>query len=94
MTGVIIPTIEYTRELLNSNCDLDFISRCVLLLIPEIVKKVLDKIKEDKNKVYAVKSHNANILNNPRLLSFLENPRPNKPPVTLKEEPLLRKTIV
>lgn len=94
MPGVIIPTIEYTRELLNSNCDLDFISRCVLLLIPEIVKKVLDKIKEDKNKVYAVKSHNADILNNPRLLYFLENPRPNMPPVTLKEEPIIKKRLL
>ena len=86
--------IEYTRELLNSNCDLDFISTCVKLLIPEIVKKVLDRIKEDKNKVYAVKSHNANILNNPQLLYFLENPRPNKPPVTLKEEPTIKKRLL
>ena len=94
MPGVIIPTIEYTRELLNSNCDLDFISRCVLLLIPEIVKKVLDKIKEDKNKLYEAKSHNANILNNPRLLYFLENPRPNMPPVTLEEEPIIKKRLL
>ena len=48
MTDIIIPTIEYTRELINSNCDLDFISRCVLLLIPEIRGKVLNKIIEDK----------------------------------------------
>lgn len=94
MNRIIIPNIEYTRELLNSNCDLDFISRCVLLLIPEIVKKVLDKIREDKNKVYEAKSHNANILNNPRLFNFLENPRPNRPPVTLEKEPIIKKRLL
>ena len=94
MPGVIIPTIEYTRELLNSNCDLDFISTIVSILVPEIVKKVLEKIKEDKNKVYEAKSHNANILNNPRLFNFLENPRPNRPPVTLEEEPIIKKRLL
>ena len=94
MTGIIIPTIEYTRELINSNCDLDFISKCVLLLIPEIVKKVLEKIREDKNKLYEAKSHNANILNNPQLLHFLENPRPGRAPITLKEEPTINRRLL
>jgi len=94
MTGVIIPTIEYTRELLNSNCDLDFISRCVLLLIPEIVKKVLEKIREDKNKLYEAKSHNANILNNPRFSNLLTNPRPGMAPITLKEEPNINRRLL
>lgn len=94
MAGVIIPTIEYTRELLNSNCDLDFISRCVLLLIPEIVKKVLEKIREDKNKLYEAKSHNANILNNPRFSNLLTNPRPGMVPITLKEEPTIKKRLL
>ena len=94
MTGIIIPTIEYTRELLNSNCDLDFISKIVSILVPEIRGKVLNKIREDKNKLYEAKSHNANILNNPRLLHFLENPRPNMPPVTLEEEPTINRRLL
>ena len=94
MNGIIIPNIEYTRELLNSNCDLDFISKIVSILVPEIIGKVLNKIKEDKNKLYEAKSHNANILNNPRLLHFLENPRPNMPPVTLEEEPTINRRLL
>tara|TARA_B100002019_G_scaffold205569_1_gene178317 strand:+ start:144 stop:653 length:510 start_codon:yes stop_codon:yes gene_type:complete len=94
MNRIIIPNIEYTRELLNSNCDLDFISRCVLLLIPEIVKKVLDKIREDKNKLYEAKSYNDNILNNPRFSNLLTNPRPGMVPITLKEEPTIKKRLL
>ena len=94
MTDIIIPTIEYTRELINSNCDLDFISRCVLLLIPEIVKKVLEKIREDKNKLYEAKSYNDNILNNPRFSNLLTNPRPGMVPITLKEEPTIKKRLL
>ena len=94
MTDIIIPTIEYTRELINSNCDLYFISRCVLLLIPEIRGKVLEKIREDKNKLYEAKSHNANILNNPRFSNLLTNPRPGMIPITLKEEPTIKKRLL
>ena len=94
MNRIIIPNIEYTRELLNSNCDLDFISRCVLLLIPEIVKKVLDKIREDKNKLYEAKSYNDNILNNPRFSNLLTNPRPGMAPITLKEEPTINRRLL
>ena len=86
--------MEYTRELLNSNCDLDFISKIVSSLVPEIKGKVLNKIKEDNNKLYEAKSHNANILNHPRFSNLLTNPRPNMPPVTLKEESIIKKRLL
>lgn len=89
--------IEYTRELLNSNCDLEFISAVVERAHGThklIAKYVLNKIKENKRLCCEAKSHNDNILNNPRLSQMLTNPRPNMHPVTLKEEPEVTKKIV
>ncbi len=89
--------IEYTRELLNSNCDLEFISAVVERAHGThkiIAKYVLKKIKENKRLCNEATSHNAIILNNPRLSQFLKNPRPNMPPVTLKEELEVTKKIV
>ena len=88
MTGIIIPTIEYTRELINSNCDLDFISRCVLLLIPEIRGKVLNKIIEDKireNKLPDI---------DPKLLHKGRHKIRDMTPGTLKEEPTIKKRLL
>lgn len=88
MTDIIIPTIEYTRELINSNCDLDFISRCVLLLIPEIRGKVLNKIIEDKireNKLPDI---------DPKLLHKGRHKIRDMTPGTLKEEPTIKKRLL
>ena len=89
--------ITYTRELLNSNCDLDFINSIVQRAHGThkiIANKVLDKIKENRRIINEAKKHNAIILNNPRLSRFLGNPRLNMPPVTLKEEPEVTKKFV
>jgi phosphopantetheine adenylyltransferase len=43
--------IEYTRELLNSNCDLDFINCIVERAVKIIAKKVLENNKEGKKKL-------------------------------------------
>ena len=88
MTGIIIPTIEYTRELINSNCDLDFISKIVSILVPEIRGKVLNKIREDKireNKLPDI---------DPKLLGKGIHKIRDMTPVTLKEEPTIKKRLL
>ena len=88
MTGIIIPTIEYTRELINSNCDLDFISKIVSILVPEIRGKVLNKIIEDKireNKLPDI---------DPKLLGKGIHKIRDMTPGTLKEEPTIKKRLL
>ena len=88
--------IEYTRELINSNCDLEFISAIVQRAHGThkiIANYVLKKIKENKGICYEAKSYNDNILKNPRLSRLIGNPNPRFP-VNLKEEPEVTKKIV
>lgn len=88
--------IEYTRELINSNCDLEFISAIVQRAHGThkiIANYVLKKIKENKGICYEAKSYNDNILKNPRLSSLIGNPNTSVP-VNLKEEPEVTKKIV
>lgn len=85
--------IEYTRELINSNCDLNFISAIVERTHKIIANYVLNKIKENKKIYYEAKSYNDNILKNPRLSRLIGNPNTSVP-VNLKEEPEVTKKIV
>ena len=88
--------IEYTRELINSNCDLEFISAIVQRAHGThkiIANYVLKKIKENKGICYEAKSYNDNILKNPRLSRLIGNPD-TRFPVNLKEEPEVTKKIV
>ena len=85
--------IEYTRELINSNCDLNSLSVIVEHNYKKIINKVFNKINENKRLCNEVTLHNDNILKNPRLSRLIGNPNPRFP-VNLKEEPEVTKKIV
>ena len=85
--------IEYTRELINSKCDLNSINVIVEHNYKKIISKVFNKINENKQLCNEVTSYNDNILKNPRLSRLIGNPNTSFP-VNLKEEPEVTKKIV
>ena len=85
--------IEYTRELINSNCDLNSLNVIVERNYKKIISKVFNKINENKQLCNEVTSYNDNILKNPRLSRLIGNPNTSFP-VNLKEEPEVTKKIV
>ena len=85
--------IEYTRELINSKCDLNSLNVIVEHNYKKIISKVFNKINENKQLCNEVTSYNDNILKNPRLSRLIGNPNTSFP-VNLKEEPEVTKKIV
>ena len=85
--------MEYTRELLNSNCDLDFISKIVSILVPEIRGKVLNKIIEDKIIEDKIRENKLPDID-PKLLGKGIHKIRDMTPGTLKEEHIIKKRLL